>query len=97
MAYRLTEKAEEDVLRVFMQGVHLFGLSQAEHYHQELERLFALIAANPLVARERPEISPPVRIHPHKAHLVVYLADENGDVLIVRVRHGHEDWENGPL
>ena len=97
MSYRLTRKAEEDLLRIFLEGARLFGISQAELYHLELEGLFELISANPLVARERSEISPPIRIHPHKAHIVVYLVDQNKDVLIVRVRHGHEDWENDPV
>lgn len=44
------------------------------------------------MARERQELSPPMRIHPFKAHLVVYHIEEDGDVLIVRVRHGYEDW-----
>lgn len=44
------------------------------------------------MARERHEISPPVRIHPFKAHLVVYRVEDNGDILIIRIRHGHEDW-----
>jgi len=34
-------------------------------------------------------------VHPYKAHLVVYVVEEEG-VLILRVRHGHEDWVNNP-
>lgn len=45
------------------------------------------------MARERAELSPPVRIHPFKAHLVVYLSESETDILIIRVRHGHEDWQ----
>jgi toxin ParE1/3/4 len=94
MTYRLSRKAEEDIVGIFRQGVELFGTAQAERYHLDLQRTFELIAAHPLMARERTEISPPVRIHPHGAHIIVYLAEGSGDVLIVRVRHGHEDWEN---
>ncbi len=54
--------------------------------------LFDLIVANPQMARERHEISPPVRVHPFKAHLIVYTVLETGDVLIIRIRHSHEDW-----
>lgn len=72
--------------------MRLFGRFQARKYHDELFAVFDLLAANPLMARERHELSPPMRIHPFKAHLVVYRIEENGDVLIVRVRHGHEDW-----
>ncbi len=68
-------------------------MPQAERYHRELQLVFETIAKYPHLARERHELSPPVRIHPHGAHLIVYLADDAGDVLIVRVRYGHEDWE----
>jgi toxin ParE1/3/4 len=54
--------------------------------------IFDMIAANPRMARERPELSPPMRIHPFKAHLAVYRIEKDGGILIVRVRHGHEDW-----
>ncbi|PST17318.1 type II toxin-antitoxin system RelE/ParE family toxin [Mesorhizobium plurifarium] len=49
-----------------------------------------------LSLRERFEISPPMRIHPFRARLVVYRIEEDGDVLIVRVRHGREDWAGDP-
>jgi toxin ParE1/3/4 len=58
--------------------------------------VFDLIAANPRMARERQEIAPPVRIHPFKAYLVIYRIEETGTVLIVRIRHGHENWSTDP-
>jgi toxin ParE1/3/4 len=70
----------------------MFGSAQARRYHDELFAIFDLIAANPRMARERYELSPPMRVHPFKAHLVVYRIEEGGDILVVRVRHGHEDW-----
>ncbi|UXS05304.1 type II toxin-antitoxin system RelE/ParE family toxin (plasmid) [Agrobacterium tumefaciens] len=51
----------------------------------------------PRMVRERKEISPPVRIHPFKAHLVVHRIMENGSILVIRIRHGHEDWGGDPL
>lgn len=70
----------------------LFGAAQPRRYHDELFTTFGLIAANPRIARERLEISPPVRIYPFKAHLIVYLIEKADNILIGRVRHGHEDW-----
>lgn len=96
MTYRLTRKAEEDLVSIYVEGVRSFGVSQAERYHGELERVFEMLAENPLLARERSELSPPVRIHPHGAHVIVYLPEGGGGVLIVRVRHAHEDWARGP-
>lgn len=92
MGFRLTREAEEDMLNIAEFGIRSFGEAQARSYHRDLFRTFGLIADFPRIARERTEISPPVRIHPHKAHLIVYLIDGKGDVLILRIRHGHEDW-----
>lgn len=91
VSFRLSRRAEEDVIQLYLAGVRQFGAAQAERYYEGLERAFEFLAAHPLAARERFEIVPPVRIHPYKAHLVVYVVDDDG-VLILRVRHGREDW-----
>ena len=92
MGYRLSNEAENDIIAIVKIGIRLFGERQADRYNSDLFALFDLISANPRMARERKEVSPPVRIFPFKAHLVVYIVDENDDVLIVRIRHGHENW-----
>jgi len=45
----------------------------------------------PLIARERTEFSPPLRIHVHGTHLVVYVSDGKA-VDILRVLGGRQDW-----
>lgn len=92
MGFRLSGAAEEDIVGIAEQGVRMFGIVQARRYHDELFALFDLIAANPRMARERFELSSPMRIHPFKAHLVVYRIEDHDNILIVRIRHGHEDW-----
>ncbi len=96
MAFILSAAAEEDIIAIVEQGVRLFGLAQARRYHDELFAVLDLIAESPRIAREREEISPPVRIHPFKAHLVVYRIEESGAIFVIRVRHGHEDWIGDP-
>ncbi|MFP4126348.1 MAG: type II toxin-antitoxin system RelE/ParE family toxin [Alphaproteobacteria bacterium] len=96
MAYRLTRRAEADVIEIFVNGAERFGLEHAEAYHAALERTFELIALHPRLAQERTEIVPPVRIHPSGAHVIVYTVDAADDVLIVRVRHGREYWIDDP-
>jgi toxin ParE1/3/4 len=54
--------------------------------------VFALLSDNPRIARLRNELSPPLRIHPFKAHLIIYVVDGDDDSYVLRVRHGHEDW-----
>lgn len=97
MAYELSVKAEEDIINIYREGTLLFGTEQAERYHVEMERIFEFLADTPKAARERTEITPPVRIHPYGSHMIVYLIDELGAVLILRVRHGREDWAKMPL
>ncbi|UXS05313.1 type II toxin-antitoxin system RelE/ParE family toxin [Agrobacterium tumefaciens] len=97
MPFNLSVQAEEDIVSIAEEGIRVFGALVAKRYHDELFALFELIAANPRMARERNEISPPVRIHPFKAHLIVYRTIENGSILVIRIRHGHEDWGGDPF
>ncbi|MCZ8180265.1 MAG: type II toxin-antitoxin system RelE/ParE family toxin [Rhizobium sp.] len=92
MPYRLTRVAEADIVEIAEQGIRRWGNRQARVYHDGLFKLFELIASTPAMARQRTELTPPVRVQRYKAHLVIYLIDEEG-VLIVRVRHGREDWQ----
>jgi toxin ParE1/3/4 len=97
MPFSLSVQAEEDIVSIAEEGIRIFGAEVAKRYHDELYALFELIAAKPRMARERHEISPPVRIHPFKAQLVVYRIEENESIFVIRIRHGHEDWAGDPF
>ncbi|MGH7088411.1 MAG: type II toxin-antitoxin system RelE/ParE family toxin [Stellaceae bacterium] len=92
MSYRTTRQADADIIDIYLWGCHEFGQRQAEQYHNGLAATFDLIAAHPRMARERSEFNPPVRLHPYQSHLIVYMLDDDG-VLIVRVLHGRQEWE----
>lgn len=92
MPFNLSVEAEEDIVAIAEQGVRIFGALVARQYHDELFAVLELIASNPRMARERHEIFPPVRIHPFKAHIVVYRIRDDGSIFGIRIRHGHEDW-----
>lgn len=92
MQLTLSLKAEEDIVSIAEHGVTSFGIAQARRYHEELFDTLELITQNPRMARERDEITPPVRIHPFKAHLIVYRIEDNDQVFVIRIRHAHEDW-----
>ena len=92
MPYRLSKRAAEDLRHIHRAGARQFGKAQADRYHRSLERLFELLGDNPKIARERREITPPVRVHPFEAHMVIYMERQDGSVLIVRVRHHRENW-----
>ena len=92
MSYRLSNKAEEDIINLYLEGVRQFGIQQADRYHRQLEEAFHFLSDNPEAARQRFELTPPARIHPHHSHLIIYTIDEKGDIFIIRIRHSHEEW-----
>ncbi len=96
MAYTLSRKTEDDIIEIYIEGASLFGLSQADKYHDEIEVMLHLLSENPRIAHERLEISPPVRIHPFQPHLIVYTVNDDHDIFIIRICHSHEDWQNNP-
>ena len=94
--YRLTQRADDDILAVYLQGFELFGERLADRYHDDLHALFQKLADHPGMARVRSEITPAVRAFSFKAHVVIYEDAPDG-VVLLSVRHGHEDWHNDPL
>jgi toxin ParE1/3/4 len=86
----LRPAAEADLSEIWLQGASRWGVEQAEHYADGLFALFDLLVEFPEIARERTEFSPPVRIHPSGAHLVIYWQVEPG-IEIIRVLHGHQN------
>ena len=90
MGYRLSTRADHDIRGIALFGTERFGIEQAARYHTELESVFEMLARHPMLAREQ-VFRPPVRIHVHRSHAVVYLI-EGDDVFIVRVLHASQDW-----
>ncbi|ATQ44705.1 plasmid stabilization protein ParE [Caulobacter mirabilis] len=95
MGFRLSRKADEDIIRLYVEGAGQFGEAQAERYYADLRRTLSVLAAYPFAAREHTELRPPVRIHPFRSHIIVYVVDGE-DILILRVRHALEDWQRDP-
>ena len=88
--YRLTPAAREDLAEIWRFTAERWSEDQADSYIDGLVSAFETIAGFPDIARERTEFTPPVRIHPSGAHLVVYLKGR-GQVTILRVLHGRQD------
>ena len=91
MAYRLSRKAEADILDIYLTGAGVFGQDQAERYHAGLEQAFTFLSDFPRAAPERTELRGTSRVHPYKSHIIIYRLD-GVDIFIQRVRHGQEDW-----
>ncbi len=96
MTWRLSRKAEEDLIRIWLHGADRHDPGQADRYQDGLEKTFVLLAQFPELDRERRDLTPPLRVHPFGVHLVMYLVRSDGSVFVVRVRHEREDWVSNP-
>ena len=95
--YRLSKAAGEDMEEIFLSGAALFGYDEATDYIIRMKASFAFLAEYPFAARLRSEITPPVRIHRFRSHLIFYEAADNGQIIILRIRYGREDWASDPV
>ncbi|MFT5113452.1 MAG: toxin ParE1/3/4 [Parasphingorhabdus sp.] len=89
-SFRLLPEAENDLESVWKYTVKNWGIDQAHAYFDGLVDIFELLSENPLMCRERKEFTPPVYIHHHARHLVVFILSESG-IDIVRVLHESMD------
>ena len=88
--FRVSRAAQADIREIGRYTQRQWGKDQRRVYLSGLNDTFCLLANKPLLAAERRGFSPPVRIHPYRKHLVVYVV-EDGGILIVRVLHQSMD------
>ena len=88
--YRVSKLARADIRGIGKYTQDTYGAEQRRLYLSGLGAKFDLLAERPLLYAERADFTPPVRIARYEEHLVIYLIDEIG-VLIVRVLHKRMD------
>ncbi|MEM1105511.1 MAG: type II toxin-antitoxin system RelE/ParE family toxin [Pseudomonadota bacterium] len=91
MNLRVEARARDDLEQISLEGRRLFGPKQSSVYGAELKNAMSRLLDFPFAFPERTEFDPPVRVCRHKAHVILYRV-EGDTVLILRVRHGREDW-----
>ncbi len=82
--------ADQDLVDIWLYTFSEWGEKQADKYLDDMDSAIKLLAEQPLISRERTDLEPPVRIHHHGHHLIVYLALANG-IRIIRVLHESMD------
>lgn len=90
-SYKLTGKAEQDLERIWRYGAQTWSAAQADEYLDDLVMMFKMLVAMPAMAREHDEFTPPVRIHIHRKHLIIYTIMDNY-VLVIRILGGPQNW-----
>jgi toxin ParE1/3/4 len=78
-----SEQAKEDLIYLWLYGLEHYGESNADFYFDELETKIDSLLDYPEKYRLQNYYSPPVRICPHRSHLIIYTI-ENDELFIVR-------------
>lgn len=96
---RVSKAAEQDIREIGRYTQRRWGRAQRYEYLAALGRTLEVLAVSPLLAPERLEFDPPVRIFPYARHLIVYRVEASADeprrraqgVFVVRVLHKRMD------
>ena len=91
IAYLLTPAAQRDLEDIWLYTAQTWSMAQADRYSDIIEDTFDRLLFMPEMARERPEVDPPVRIHPSAEHLIIYRVEED-QLVILRVLGAGQDW-----
>jgi len=83
---RRTARAEDDLVDIWLY-IAADNPHAAGRLLKEIDRKCFLLAANPLLARPRPDIAPELRYLPAGNYLFLYRAVSKG-IEVVRVVHG---------
>lgn len=84
LSLKKSELAKEDLIDLWFYGLEHYGESSADLYFDELETKINSLLEHPEKYRTRNNYSPPVRICPHRSHLIIYTIDSD-ELFIVRV------------
>jgi len=93
-AYRLTNKAEHDLLAIGRFTSKRWGVSQRNFYLKQFDSCFAHIAENPLIGTACDFIMTDYRKFPHGSHMIFYKQTKSGAVEIIRILHKSMDVES---
>ncbi len=88
--YKLTQKAELDLVGIIDHTIANWGAAQAEHYAAGLERMAAMLADRPALGRPRDKIAQGLLVFPYEQHLLFYYKAPHG-ITVVRILHGSMD------
>ena len=84
--FRLSRRAEADLLGIGKFTLREWGKSQAARYIAELETCCQMLADNPALGRPCDHVRPGLRRHEHGKHVLFYRQERNG-ILVSRILH----------
>ncbi|MEO5806116.1 type II toxin-antitoxin system RelE/ParE family toxin [Devosia sp.] len=96
MAYVISERAADDIYWLYESGKREFGEWAANAYLDLLRHAVEFASAYPGASPSRKFVSGPVRTKYFGSHLIVYEMNDL-DIVVLRVFHQSQDWQNEPF
>ena len=91
--YKFTREAEHDLEDIVDYTANKWGLEQALHYIDSLEKRCQIITDNPSIGTSRGELAKNLLCFPHESHMLYYIKQRHG-ITIVRVLHQSMEPQN---
>ena len=85
-AFRVSKAAAADIKQIARYTQDVWGAPQRRRYLAGLNDEVETLSLNPRMVAERQEFDPPVRIRQYEKHLIVYVIQDSG-ILMIRVLH----------
>ena len=89
--WKLLPSAAADLDAIWDYTADTWSVDQAESYLSGIEHTLELLVAHPELGPEHQEINPPVRLHPHRSHLIIYRLEAEF-VIVLRIGHMRQHW-----
>ena len=93
-AYKLTNKAQDDLLSIGRFTLKEWGVKQRNFYLKQLDTCFSQIAENPMLGITCDFIMAGYQKLPQGSHVIFYKVNSTGVVEIIRVLHKSMDAES---
>lgn len=80
--YRLSRIADQKIESIYEYSILRFGEAQADSYFLGLHDLFDLLAGNPLMGQEEPDLGDGIRRFLYEAHIIFYRPMSDGVLIL---------------
>ena len=84
-------QARRDIEEIWKYTARQWSVAQADTYTGGINEKLNLLCHHPMMAREFTEFEPPIRIHVHHSHLILYHLLKH-QLEVVRVLHFRQNW-----
>jgi len=92
--FELTKEAKEDLKKIARFTEKRWGRDQRFLYIKQFDDVFHLLAKTPSVGKKCDYIKNRYRKFPQSSHIIFYLEDANGKIIVIRILHKSMDTES---